>query len=414
MAETDATHLQNLKSERPVSLRGNDKPTKPAKISTTHQRNLKNGRSASPRGKKKAKKTSPKISAARQRNLINEPSASPRGKKKPKKTSPKISAARQRNLKSERPASPRGKKESKKPSETAATAAMHQRNLKSEASASIRCKSASTKPAEKAVTHRHNPKSEPSSSPRGKTKLKKLASNPAPVDEPVVEVHQAIRAIFCEHAPDKLQNLPALLAKFRGQEASLLTKIQEKYKVAKASFKTSSKGHKNQLKSASGNSKPPKKKVAKARAPKKVPKIIGKSVVKRRKSKKSVASGVSKSRTKSGMKTGKAKQTRDASKICNKVKKLAAKDRASSTPSIQQSRTKTESPQNASTGSVCAGPHVESSATCETLPQAEQDIRAIFKTHAPEKLPNLSKLMLKFRGREQVLLSKIKEKYGLS
>merc|ERR1712032_731832 len=57
--------------------------------------------------------------------------------------------------------------------------------------------------------------------------------------------------------------------------------------------------------------------------------------------------------------------------------------------------------------------HAKSDKNCKAALQVEQEIRAIYKTHAPEKVADISKLLLKFRGNEHVLLSKIKEKYEL-
>ena len=43
-----------------------------------------------------------------------------------------------------------------------------------------------------------------------------------------------------------------------------------------------------------------------------------------------------------------------------------------------------------------------------------QELRSILMTHSPEKVQNIPSLLSKFRGKEEMLLSKVRDKYGLS
>ena len=44
----------------------------------------------------------------------------------------------------------------------------------------------------------------------------------------------------------------------------------------------------------------------------------------------------------------------------------------------------------------------------------QQELRSILMTHSPEKVQNIPRLLSKFRGKEEMLLSKVRDKYGLS
>ena len=43
-----------------------------------------------------------------------------------------------------------------------------------------------------------------------------------------------------------------------------------------------------------------------------------------------------------------------------------------------------------------------------------QELRSILMTHSPEKVQNIPSLLSKFRGKEEMLLCKVRDKYGLS
>ena len=54
-----------------------------------------------------------------------------------------------------------------------------------------------------------------------------------------------------------------------------------------------------------------------------------------------------------------------------------------------------------------------SSAT-STADRVRKELQSIYTTHAPEKLKNLQSLLSKFKGREHILLSKVKSKYSIT
>ena len=55
---------------------------------------------------------------------------------------------------------------------------------------------------------------------------------PPPLSAEALSVRRKIEAIYTERNPSKLDDLPALMEKYRGREAKLLRKIRRKYKIA--------------------------------------------------------------------------------------------------------------------------------------------------------------------------------------
>ena len=389
-----------------------------------------------------------------QQNLGNEKLVSPKGKSQPKtpvaKFAEKNNSKRknaQHNLSNEKLVLPKGKKKPKTP---VTRLAEKNNNKKKNAHRNAKKKKAQRNLIIDKIPRRKMSKSHSEQSKKENTQRLQLTIS---LSE---NLREKIRAVFHEHAPDKLQTLPPLLQKFQGNEAVLLSKMKEKYEPVKAPENTAessaskprtksrirtrkdqemraaelcdkeaallaklttkrSRRTRSRMKSRGGSALnfiyPRSKSLPPRISPTKAEEddvnrgdevaVIEQnttsacSMTARRQRERQY--GRQKRKHASKHKQGRQKPTTPQHKHASRDRRHQSENKRLIQQSKQKQRTL----------------HAKPSGNSLPLSQAEQEIRKIFKAHAPDKLSNISKLMLKFRGKEQVLLTKIKKKYGL-